>query len=63
MSEETSTAAPKKDKPAKTARVRVLKNRLRLGNHYHAKDSETYLSVEEYELRKKDGEVELIALV
>lgn len=61
MTEETTTA--KKDKPAKLARVLILKPRLRIGNFHHAKGSETTLTVEEFELRKKDGEVELIALV
>jgi len=60
MSEETT---PKKDKPAKLANVRVLKNRLRIGNHYLAKDSTATISVEEFEIRKKDGEVELINLI
>lgn len=49
--------------PAKKARVKVLKHLLRIGDFIYALNAETVLSLEEYELRKKDGEVELIALV
>lgn len=50
-------------KPENLARVRVLKNRLRIGSRYHAVGSETVITAAEYEIRKKDGEVELIDLV
>ena len=58
MKQTTETATPQK-----SARVRVLKHRLRIGDFIHAEGAEVVISVEEYELRKKDGEVELIALV
>lgn len=59
MSNNDKTPAPNK----KTARVRVLKNRLRVGDFYHAEGAEIPdMSLEEYEIRQKANEVELISV-
>jgi hypothetical protein len=65
MSEDTKSA-PKKpaaEAAVKMARVRVLKNRLTIRNFKHAEGSITTIPVDEFELRRKAGEVELLNLV
>lgn len=64
MSEDKAPVDNKKPAPAKKmARVRVLKNRLSIRNFKHAEGSITTIPVEEFELRQKAGEVELLNLV
>lgn len=48
---------------SKTVRVRVLKHRLRVGDFFYPEGGEIdSMLMEEFEIRKKDGEVELIAV-
>jgi hypothetical protein len=63
MSKTAETKAAPEAAPAKTVRALVLVHRLRVGDFIHAEGAEIpALPLDEFELRKAAGELQLIAI-